>query len=100
MGLFGKKKEQVAAAEGGEVDINGTVHAVARVVDCLGDSCPRPQLKTKKAMAEVAPGQVIEVRIDNPTSMEAIAPMMPEANGTFLGTVKAERYWRVIVQRN
>lgn len=100
MGLFGKKKEADIAAEGGEVELNGTVYAVARVVDCLGDSCPRPQLKTKKAMAEAASGQVIEVRIDNPTSMEAIAPMMPEAKGTFLGTVKTDRFWRVIVQRN
>lgn len=99
MGLFGKKKEEPAAAAGGEVTIEGTTVTVDRVVDCLGDSCPRPQLKTKKALSEMAAGQVAEIRIDNPTSMEAIPPMMPEIGGTHLGTVKADRYWRVVLRK-
>ncbi|WP_172600341.1 sulfurtransferase TusA family protein [Sulfurivermis fontis] len=101
MGLFGKKKEPAAVEAGGSVTLaDGSTHEVGRVVDAVGDSCPRPQLKTKKALADAAPGTVVEVRIDNPTSMEAIPPMMPEVGGTHLGTVKAERYWRVIVRKN
>lgn len=100
MGLFSRKKEEPAVVAGGEITIGDSTVSIDRVVDCLGDSCPRPQLKTKKALADSASGQVIEVRIDNPTSMEAIPPMMPEVQGTHLGTVKADRYWRVILRKN
>ncbi len=102
MALFGRKKKQPAEAAGpaGEVTLeDGSTYQVANIVDCIGDSCPRPQLMTKKALSNAASGDVIEVRIDNPTSMEAIPPMMPELGSTHLGTLKADRYWRVIVRR-
>jgi len=101
MGFFSKKKAPDEVESGGSVILeDGSSHAVGRLVDAIGDSCPRPQLKTKKALAGSATGTVVEVRIDNPTSMEAIPPMMPELNATHLGTVKADRYWRVIVRKN
>ena len=102
MGLFGRKKPQDKASTGptGEVTLeDGQTHQISQVIDCIGDSCPRPQLMTKKALSGAAAGDVIEVRIDNPTSMEAIPPMMPELSSVHLGTVKADRYWRVIVSR-
>lgn len=103
MGLFGRNKDknQDSTTEAGEVTLeDGTSYSVTTVIDCLGDSCPRPQLMTKKALQNAAGGDVIEVRIDNPTSMEAIPPMMPELGARHLGTVKSGRYWRVIVTRD
>ncbi len=103
MGLFSRSKDKTnTASAGGETVTleDGSTVSLAQVVDCLGDSCPRPQLMTKKAMSNAAGGAVIEVKIDNPTSMEAIPPMMPELNGTHLGTIKTDRYWRVIVRKN
>ncbi|HKK05255.1 MAG TPA: sulfurtransferase TusA family protein [Gammaproteobacteria bacterium] len=101
MGLFGGKKDNASSPAGEAVTLdNGTSVTPTQLVDCLGDSCPRPQLMTKKAMSKMVSGEVLEVRIDNPTSMEAIPPMMPELQGTHLGTVKTDRYWRVIVQKN
>lgn len=103
MGLFGSKKNKSEASSepAGEVVLtDGKTYSIKQVVDCLGDSCPRPQLMTKKALSNSSAGDVIEVRIDNPTSMEAIPPMMPELNSTHLDTIKADRYWRVFVSRN
>ena len=102
MGLFSRHKDNGSSSEPvGEVTLdNGDVISVSKVVDCLGDSCPRPQLATKKALASASAGEVVEVKIDNPTSMEAIPPMMPELNSTHLGTLKTDRYWRVIVRKN
>lgn len=102
MGLFSRNKDKSAApAATGSVTLdNGETITVNHVVDCLGDSCPRPQLMTKKAMSRAAAGEVVESMIDNPTSMEAIPPMMGELNGTHLGTVKTDRYWRVILRKN
>lgn len=101
MGLFGRNKDNGGASAGSSVTLsNGSTVQISQIIDCLGDSCPRPQLMTKKAMSKAASGDVLEVRIDNPTSMEAIPPMMPELEGTHLETIKTDRYWQVIVQKN
>lgn len=102
MGLFNRNKDKDAGnGQSSNLKLsNGNTVTISQVIDCLGDSCPRPQLMTKKAMSKAAAGDVIEVRIDNPTSMEAIPPMMPELEGTHLDTIKTDRYWQVIVQKN
>ena len=101
MGIFGKKKEQAQSDATGEVTLeDGNVVKISQVVDCIGDSCPRPQLMTKAALSKANPGDIIEVKIDNPTSVEAIPPMMPELGSTCLGTIKQPRYWQVVVRRD
>ncbi len=101
MGLFGSRKtEEPSAQATGKITLGGELYTVSQVVDVLGDSCPRPQLLTKKALSKAASGAVIEIMVDNPTSMEAIPTMMLELNGSHLGTLKVERYWRVFVRKN
>lgn len=103
MGLFSKTKTDepgAGAPPAASITLGDRTYTVSQVVNVLGDSCPRPQLMTKKALSKAAPGEVVEVMVDNPTSMEAIPPMMPELNGTHLGTLKVERYWRVFVRKN
>ena len=101
MGLFSRSKPAAEAPAGGEVTLeDGTVVQISQVVDCIGDSCPRPQLMTKAAVAKAQPGDTIEVQIDNPTSVEAIPPLLPDLGATHLGTLKKERYWQVLVRRN
>lgn len=101
MGLFGSKKKVEEAGAGGEARLSdGTTVQVARRVDCRGDSCPRPQLMTKKAVSEVAPGGVVEVLVDNPSSVEALPPMCDELNATHLETIKDPACWRVYIQKD
>ncbi len=101
MGLFGKKKSAPETASKHDVTLeDGKTVTVTQVVDCIGDSCPRPQLMTKAAMGKASSGQIIEVQVDNPTSVEALPPMMAELHGTHLGTVRADRYWQVVLQKN
>ncbi len=103
MGFFGRKKTKETSPGGPvgtvELDSVGLVEINGRI-DCLGDSCPRPQLMTKKALNGAASGQVFEILIDNPSSMEAIPPMLPELKATHLETVKAKRCWQVYVRKN
>ncbi len=96
-----KNKETANAGPVGKATLgNGQTVEIAAQIDCLGDSCPRPQLMTKKALANAAAKDVIEILIDNPSSMEAIPPMLGELNATHLETVKGERRWQVYVQKN
>ncbi len=101
MGLFGKKKESEAAENGHSVTLNdGATYIVAKTVDCLGDNCPRPQLMTKKAVGLVGAGNVVEIVLDNPTSVEALPPMCPEMAATHLATIKEARAWKVYIRKN
>ena len=101
MGLFGgKKKAESQSTTATAVLDDGQTVQIDEMVDCLGDSCPRPQLMTKKAMGKLASGQVVGVKIDNPTSMEAVVAMVPELGGTLVGSPKGERGWTVVIRRN
>ncbi len=101
MGLFGSKKKVEEAPAGGEVTLGGGTRVrVARRVDSRGDSCPRPQLMTKKAIGEVGSGEVVEVLVDNPSSVEALPPMCDELNATHLETVKDPACWRVYIRKD
>jgi tRNA 2-thiouridine synthesizing protein A len=101
MGLFGSKKKVEEVASGGEAVLeDGTTVKIARRVDCLGVSCPRPQLMTKKAIAEIDVGQIIEVLADNPSSVEALPPLCDELDATHLATVKAPNCWRIYIQKD
>jgi tRNA 2-thiouridine synthesizing protein A len=101
MGLFGSKKKTEETTGGGEATLsNGTTVKIARQVDCLGVSCPRPQLMTKKAIAEIVSGEVIEVMADNPSSVEALPPMCDELDATHLETIKAPNCWRIYIRKD
>ncbi len=102
MGLFGSKKKDTpeAAAEREVTLSDGKTYKVTKQVDCLGDSCPRPQLMTKKAVSAAATDDIIEIVIDNPSSMEAIPPLCPELVATHLETVKGDRCWQIYVRKD
>jgi len=102
MGLFGKKASSTSPDSGSEQSVtlgDGFSVTVSKVVDCLGDSCPRPQLMTRKAVSVAEPEAVISILIDNPTSMEAIPPMCSEIGAIHLDTLKEDRGWRVIIRK-
>lgn len=101
MGLFGTKKPVEESAVGGEAVLtDGTRIQLARRVDCLGVSCPRPQLMTKKAIGEIAIGGIIEVSADNPSSVEALPPLCDELDATHLETIKAPNCWRIYIRKD
>lgn len=100
MGLFGRKSRQKTEAPGDTVVLDdGARVAVTRVVDCIGDSCPRPQLFTRNALGEASSGDVIEVKVDNPTSMEALPPIIEQNGGVHLGTLRQSRHWQVVMRK-
>ena len=102
MGLFGSsKKAEAPSGPVGQVTLgDGQTYEVSTLVDCLGDSCPRPQLMTKKALGNAAANAVIEVKVDNPSSMEAIPPMLPGLGATHLETVKGDHCWEIYIRKD
>ena len=54
---------------------------------------------TRKALREAAAGEIVVVLIDNPTSLEAIPPMLPDLCAEHLGTVRDARHWQVVIRK-
>ena len=104
MGLFTKKTtEKTVDNNDNNPTItldNGDIINVTKTIDCLGFSCPRPQLMTKGAMNDAKSGDIIKIVIDNPTSMESLASMQSELSSTHLGTVFSDQSWKVLLQKN
>ena len=101
MGLFGKKRAQEDCGDAGQVTLSsGETVTLAKVVDCIGDSCPRPQLMTKKAVSQIGSGEVVQVLVDNPSSVEALPPMCDEMGAVHLETSQEARCWKVYIRKD
>jgi len=66
----------------------------------IGDTCLRTNLLTKRALAEAADGDVIEIITDNLSSVETIPFMSPNYNGVHLATCQDAQCWRVYMQKD
>ena len=66
----------------------------------IADTCLRTNLLTKRALAEAADGDVIEIITDNLSSVETIPFMSPNYNGLHLATCQDAQCWRIYVQKN
>lgn len=58
-----------------------------KTLDCQGLACPMPIVKTKKAMDELAAGQVIEVQATDKGSLADIQGWAKTTGHQYLGTV-------------
>ena len=56
-----------------------------RTLDVRGDACPLPLLKTKKAMAEMASGEILEVVGTDPGSKNDLPSWASRTGNSYLG---------------
>lgn len=63
---------------------------VDETLDCKGLSCPLPVVKTKKAMDEMNPGQVIEVQATDRGSLADIQGWAKNTGHQYLGTIEED----------
>jgi len=54
-------------------------------LDALGLKCPLPVLRTRKVLAELPPGAVLEVLADDPVAVIDLPHFCTEAGHDFLG---------------
>lgn len=59
--------------------------ACDKEIDVVGLACPLPVLRTKKALADISPGQTLRVRASDPGSMEDIPGFVRQAGHELLG---------------
>ena len=70
-----------------------------RTLDCLGEACPVPLIRTQNALAEMASGDVLIVEIDHSCAMKNIPEWADKAGHNFeIEEVEAGR-WEIVIEK-
>ena len=68
-------------------------------LDCVGDVCPMPIVKTGKKMKELASGQILEISADDEGIKEDMPAWCETTGNQFLGIEEEGDVIRVYVKR-
>ena len=68
-------------------------------LDLTGLRCPLPVLKAKKAMRDLAPGEVVEVIATDPAAPGDFAAFCREAGHRLLDSSEAEETYRLVIEK-
>lgn len=69
-------------------------------VNAMGDNCPIPVIKTKKAMAELTGPEVIEVLVDNEVAVQNVTKMATSQGGEVSSEQLGEKEYKVTIKMN
>ena len=67
-------------------------------VDAMGDNCPIPVIKTKKAMDALTGPKTSEVLVDNEIAVQNVTKMAASAGGKVTSEQKAEKEYVVTIE--
>ena len=69
-----------------------------RKLDERGKQCPMPVIEAKQALAEAAPGEMIEVIVDNEIAVQNLTKMAKHKQLKSAAEKKGEREFSVVIE--
>ncbi len=70
-----------------------------RTLDCMGEACPVPLVKTQKEMESMAVGDVIIVSIDHSCAMKNVPDWARSAGHQVEIEEVGEGEWEIVIQK-
>ena len=67
-------------------------------VNAMGDNCPIPVIKTKKAMQELTGPETIEVLVDNEIAVQNVTKMAASAGGNVSSEKLGDAQFKITIQ--
>ena len=72
---------------------------ITKTLDCKGEKCPYPDVKSKKKAKKMKSGEVLEVLIDYPLSAERIPKTMESLGHEVISTEKTgDSEWQILIK--
>jgi tRNA 2-thiouridine synthesizing protein A len=65
-----------------------------KTLDCKGLACPMPILKTRKALDQMEPGQILEILGDDPATENDLPAFARNVGHEYLGSKDEEGFTR------
>lgn len=73
---------------------------VMKTIDCKGENCPTPYIKSKRAMAKMATGEILKVIIDQQCPLVNLPKSLSEDGHTILDCKQVnDTDWEIIVKK-
>ncbi len=69
-------------------------------VNAMGDNCPIPVIKTKKAMQTITGPETIEVLVDNEIAVQNVTKMAASVGGSVSSEKLGDKEFKVVIQMN
>ena len=72
---------------------------ITDTLDCTGEVCPYPDVKSKRKVKKMNSGEVLEILVDYPLSAERIPETMKSLGHEVLSEEKTgDSSWKILVQ--
>jgi len=72
---------------------------VPTLLDATGLTCPLPVLRTRKALASLAPGSLLEVRATDPATVKDMAAFCEATGHMLVESAAAEGVYRFVLRK-
>lgn len=72
---------------------------IDRQIDVCGQKCPMPILRTKKALADMTSGEVLEVLVTDPAAREDFAAFARQTGHALVHVHEAVGHWAICLRR-
>ena len=69
------------------------------VLDCLGELCPTPLIKTENALKELAIGDVLIVQVDTSCAIKDVPDWVRKNGHNFEIEEISDNEWEVIIEK-
>lgn len=73
---------------------------VDKQIDCIGLFCPMPIVKTREALRDMAPGQVLEMLSDDPASDADMKSWAQRSRNELIGVSRDGAVYRFLVRKS
>jgi tRNA 2-thiouridine synthesizing protein A len=70
-----------------------------KTLDCLGEACPVPLIRTQKALTDLAIGDVLVVQIDHSCAMKNVPEWADKAGHNFEITEVDRGQWEIVIEK-
>ena len=71
---------------------------VTETLDCMGDVCPYPDVKSKRKVKKMKSGEVLKILVDYPLSAERIPETMASLGHEVLSVDKEGTSWTILIK--
>ena len=71
-----------------------------RQIDCTGLFCPMPIVKTREAMTQMTPGQVLEMLSDDPASDPDMRSWAQNTGHELLEVIRSGAVYRFVIRKS
>jgi len=70
-----------------------------RILDCLGEACPIPLIRTQKALVDLAVGDVLVVQVDHSCAVKNVPEWASKVGHNYEVDEIDDGQWEIVIEK-